>query len=235
MNPSFVFDMICTAVWLGLTVHYARTGLLAALCQIVGSLFSLIGAQQLAAWGSGALFDRFFAGSFRERIAAGLSAGGAADLGLIAQRYAGFLPESVRRPVVEACERALDGLLTDNVVVMADTIVQDVIRPLLTPVFSLVLFFLCFAGLRMLISLLLVVLRWAVPLPWGGPVSRRVGVGVGAVAGLADVFLLLCVVWALMVIAGGNLPGLNEAALGGSIYYTIFSQLNPFMGAGAVG
>ena len=34
---------------------------------------------------------------------------------------------------------------------------------------------------------------------------------------------------------GGNLPGLNEAALGGSIYYTIFSQLNPFMGAGAVG
>lgn len=75
MNPSFVFDMICTAVWLGLTVHYARKGLLAALCQIVGSLFSLIGAQQLAAWGSGALFDRFFAGSFRERIAAGLSAG----------------------------------------------------------------------------------------------------------------------------------------------------------------
>ena len=57
----------------------------------------------------------------------------------------------------------------------------------------------------------------------------------GALAGLADVFLLLCVVWALMVITGGNLPGLNEAALGGSIYYTIFSQLNPFMGAGAVG
>ena len=235
MNPSFVFDMICTAVWLGLTVHYARKGLLAALCQIVGSLFSLIRAQQLAAWGSGALFDRFFAGSFRERIAAGLSAGGAADLGLIAQRYAGFLPESVRRPVVEACERALDGLLTDNVVVMADTIVQDVIRPLLTPVFSLVLFFLCFAGLRMLISLLVTVLGLVNHLPLVGTVNHLLGVPVGALAGLADVFLLLCVVWALMVITGGNLPGLNEAALGGSIYYTIFSQLNPFMGAGAVG
>ena len=54
-------------------------------------------------------------------------------------------------------------------------------------------------------------------------------------AGLADVFLLLCVVWALMVITGGNLPYLNEAALGGSVYYKIFSQLNPFMGTGAVG
>src|SRR5699024_12867420 len=101
-DPSFVFDMICTAVWLGLTVHYARKGLLAALCQIVGSLVSLIGAQQLAAWGSGALFDRFFAGSFRERIAAGLSAGGAAGLGPLGQRCAGVLPEEGRRPVAAA-------------------------------------------------------------------------------------------------------------------------------------
>src|SRR5699024_2273734 len=123
----------------------------------------------------------------------------------------GFLPESVRRPVVEACERALDGLLTGNVVVMADTIVQDVIRPLLTPVFSLVLFFLCFAGLRMLISLLVTVLGLVNHLPLVGTVNHLLGVPVGALAGLADVFLLLCVVWALMVITGGNLPGLNEA------------------------
>ena len=189
--------------------------------QIVGNLFSLIGAQQLAVWGSGALFDRFFAGSFRERIAAGLAAGGAADLGLIAERYAGFLPESVRRQAVEACERALDGLLTDNVLVMADTIVQDVIRPLLTPVFS--------------ISLLVTVLGLVNHLPLVGAVNHLLGVPLGALAGLADVFLLLCVVWALMVITGGNLPGLNEAALGGSVYYTIFSRLNPFMGAAAVG
>ena len=66
--------------------------------------------------------------------------------------------------------------------------------------------------------------------------SLRIGLRqAGALAGLADVFLLLCVVWALMVITGGNLPGLNEAALGGSVYYTIFSRLNPFMGAAAVG
>ena len=38
-----------------------------------------------------------------------------------------------------------------------------------------------------------------------------------------------------MVITGGNLPGLNEAALGGSVSYTIFSRLNPFRGAAAVG
>ena len=229
MNPSFLFDIICTAIWLGLTIHYARKGLLAALVQIGGSLVSLIGAQQLAAWGSGVLFDRFFAGSFRERIAASLSAGGAADLEMIAERYAGFLPAPVRAQVVEACERALDGLLTDNVLVMADAIVQDVIRPLLTPVFSLVLFFLCFAALRMLISLLVTVLGLMNHLPLLGPVNRFLGLGAGVLAGLADVFLLLCVAWALVIITGGNLPMFNDAVLQGSVWYQIFSQINPFV------
>ena len=229
MNPSFLFDIICTAIWIGLTIHYARKGLLAALVQIAGNLFSLVGAQQLAAWGSGEVFDRFFAGSFRERIAASLAAGGAADLDRIAQRYAGFLPESIRRQVVEACQRALDGLLTDNALVVADTIVQDVIRPLLTPVFSLVLFFLCFAALRMLISLLVTVLGLVNHLPVLGAVNRTLGMVVGALAGLADVFLGMCVVWALMIISGGNLPLLNEAALGGSLWYQLFNQINPFV------
>ena len=229
MNPSFLFDMMCTAVWLGLAVHYARKGLLAALVQIVGSLFSLIGAQQAAAWGSGALFDRFLAGSFRERIAVSLSAGGAVDLAAIAERYAGFLPEPIRRQVVAACEQALDGLLTDNVLVMADTIVQEVIRPLLTPVFSVVLFFLCFAALRMVISLLVTVLGLVNRLPVLGAVNRGLGLAAGVAAGLADVFLLLCVVWALIVITGGNLPALNEQLLGGSIYYQTFSRINPFL------
>ncbi|HJB58918.1 MAG TPA: hypothetical protein H9771_04555 [Candidatus Faecalibacterium faecipullorum] len=229
MNPSFLFDMMCTAVWLGLAVHYARKGLLAALVQIVGSLFSLIGAQQAAAWGSGALFDRFLAGSFRERIAVSLSAGGAVDLAAIAERYAGFLPEPIRRQVVAACEQALAGLLTDNVLVMADTIVQEVIRPLLTPVFSVVLFFLCFAALRMVISLLVTVLGLVNRLPVLGAVNRGLGLAAGVAAGLADVFLLLCVVWALIVITGGNLPALNEQLLGGSIYYQTFSRINPFL------
>ncbi len=229
MNPSFLFDIICTAVWVGLAIHYARKGLLAAVVQIGGNLLSLIGAQQLASWGSGALFDRFFAGSFRERIVVSLSEGGAVDLNRIAQQYAGFLPESIRRQVVEACQRALDGLLTDNALVVADTIVQDVIRPLLTPVFSLVLFFLCFAALRMLISLLVTVLGLVNHLPVLGAVNRTLGMVVGALAGLADVFLGLCVVWALMIISGGNLPLLNEAALGGSLWYQLFNQINPFV------
>ena len=66
-------------------------------------------------------------------------------------------------------------------------------------------------------------------LPVLGAVNRGLGLAAGVAAGLADVFLLLCVVWALIVITGGNLPALNEQLLGGSIYYQTFSRINPFL------
>ena len=44
-NPSFLFDIICTVVWLLLAVRYARKGFLASVVQLAGSLFSLTGAR----------------------------------------------------------------------------------------------------------------------------------------------------------------------------------------------
>ncbi len=228
MNPSFVFDIICTVAWILLTIHYARKGFLASIVQLCGSLFSLIGAQQFANWGSAEVFESFLAGSFRERIAENLAAGGAADLDMIAEQYAGFLPESFREPIVEACERTLDALLTDNAVILADTIVNDVLEPLIAPVISIVLFFIAFALLRMLVSFLVTVLGLVNRLPVIGTVNRWLGLATGGVASFMDIYLALCVVWALIIITGGGLSVLNDTLLEESIYYRVFGLINPF-------
>ena len=171
-NPSFLFDIICTVVWLLLAVRYARKGFLASVVQLAGSLFSLTGARAFSGWAAGQVFQNFFAGSFRDQIAASITAGGVVDLSGIAQRYAGFLPESFRASIVEACERSVSAVLSDNAVVLADVIVQKVLAPLLTPVISLVLFFVAFALLRMLVSLLVTVLGLVNKLPVVGTVNR---------------------------------------------------------------
>ena len=44
-NPSFLFDIVCTVVWLLLAVRYARKGFLAASVQLGGNVFSLVGAR----------------------------------------------------------------------------------------------------------------------------------------------------------------------------------------------
>ena len=219
-NPSFLFDIICTVVWLLLAVRYARKGFLASVVQLAGSLFSLTGARAFSGWAAGQVFQNFFAGSFRDQIAASITAGGVVDLSGIAQRYAGFLPESFRASIVEACERSVSAVLSDNAVVLADVIVQKVLAPLLTPVISLVLFFVAFALLRMLVSLLVTVL---------GTVNRWLGWTAGGIASLLDIYLVLCVLWALIVITGGNLTVLNDTVMSSSLYYKVFNVFNPFL------
>ena len=228
-NPSFLFDMLCTAVWLLLAVRYARKGFLASVVQLSGSLISLFGARQFSGWAAGRVFERFLAGSFRDQIAASIMAGGTVSLTAIAEKYAGFLPGSFRASIVEACERSITAVLNDNAVVLADAIVQKVLAPLLTPVISLVLFFVAFALLRMLVSFLVTVLGLVNKLPIVGGVNRWLGWSVGGIASLLDLYLVLCVVWALIVITGGNLTWLNDTVMSSSLYYKIFNAFNPFL------
>ena len=190
-NPSFIFDILCTVVWLVLAVRYARKGFLASVVQLTGRLISLFGARAFSGWAAGQVFERFLAGSFRDQIAANIAAGVAVSLDGIAQRYAGFLP---------------------------DAIVQKVLAPLLTPVISLVLFFVAFALLRMLVSLLVTVLGLVNKLPVIGAVNHWLGWGVGGIASLVDIYLVLCVVWALIVITGGNLTMLNDTVMSGHYF-----------------
>ena len=157
-NPSFLFDILCTVVWLVLMVRYARKGFLASIVQLSGNLISLLGARQCSAACAGWVFENLLAGGFRTQIAAHLSEDGVVNLSGIAQQYAGFLPESFRASIVAACERSINAVLADNAVVLADTIVEKVLQPLLTPVIMLVLFFVFYAVLRLLVSMLVTVL-----------------------------------------------------------------------------
>ena len=101
-NPSFLFDILCTVVWLVLMARYARKGFLASIVQLSGNLISLLGARQLSAACAGWVFENLLAGGFRTQIAAHLSEDGVVNLSGIAQQYAGFLPESFRASIVGA-------------------------------------------------------------------------------------------------------------------------------------
>lgn len=228
-NPSFLFDIICTVVWIVLIVRYARKGFLASVVQLTGNVICLLGAHQIAAAFAGWVFEHLMAESFRSQLAAGFAAGGVVDLTDIAQKYAGFLPESFRQSIVEACERSVNGALADNAALLADTIVEKVLQPLLVPVITLVLFFVFYALLRMLISMLVTVLGLVNKIPLIGTVNRWLGWITGGLTALLDIYLVLCVVWGLIVLTGGNLGVFNDTVMSGSLYYKAFNLFNPFL------
>lgn len=229
-NPSFIFDIVCTVVWLGLLIYYYRKGFLAALVQLLGNLLSLVGAQRFASIGAQWVFKNFLFEHFSSKLAESLAAsGGAIDLDAIAEKYAGFLPASLREAVVTSCERQVAAAVSEKSAAIADIIVANVIRPLMVPVIALALFFVGYGLLRMLMSMLGTVLGLVNRLPVLGTVNRWLGLSMGGLASLVDIYLVLCVVWGVIVITGGSLTVLNDTVMSSSIYYKMFNLFNPFL------
>lgn len=224
MNAAIVFDLVMLALLLVVAFAYARRGFAAGLVQFVGNLASLIGALVLSHQASPLLFEKFFQNGFVTSIQNTLTAEGTVNIQSTIEKYAGFLPESIK----ESLTASAAGLLDSGAPDMAVKLVEEVIAPLLTPIIAIVLFFVAFALCRLLVGLLVAVLTNVNRIPVMGSVNRFFGFLMGLLAGVVDLYLVLCAVWAVIVITGGSIGFLNDQALAGSITYSLFGRFNPF-------
>ncbi|WP_419068025.1 hypothetical protein [Candidatus Allofournierella excrementavium] len=224
MNAAIVFDLVMLALLLVVAFAYARRGFAAGLVQFVGNLASLIGALVLSHQASPLLFEEFFQNGFVTSIQNTLTAEGTVNIQSTIEKYAGFLPESIK----ESLTASAAGLLDSGAPDMAVKLVDEVIAPLLTPIIAIVLFFVAFALCRLLVGLLVAVLTNVNRIPVMGSVNRFFGFLMGLLAGVVDLYLVLCAVWAVIVITGGSIGFLNDQALAGSITYSLFGRFNPF-------
>ena len=224
MNSAIVFDLVMLALLLVVAFAYARRGFAAGLVQFVGNLASLIGALVLSHQASPLLFEKFFQNGFVTSIQNTLTAEGTVNIQSTIEKYAGFLPESIK----ESLTASAAGLLDSGAPDMAVKLVDEVIAPLLTPIIAIVLFFVAFALCRLLVGLLVAVLTNVNRIPVMGSVNRFFGFLMGLLAGVVDLYLVLCAVWAVIVITGGSIGFLNDQALAGSITYSLFGRFNPF-------
>ena len=114
-------------------------------------------------------------------------------------------------------------LLVHDLTLLAQDII--ILQQLLTHI-EVVSFY---ALLRLLVSMLVTVLGLVNKLPVIGTVNRGLGWLVGAGTALLDVYLVLCILWGIIVITGGNLNVLNDTVMSSSLYYKIFNLFNPFL------
>ena len=107
--------------------------------------------------------------------------------------------------------------------------VEKISAPLVVPLITVVVFFATFVLCRVVIAFLVTVLTNINKIPLLGGVNRILGVCIGVVAGFINVLLILCLLWAVVVITNGNLPFANDSSLSGSYFYSFFSAYNPFL------
>lgn len=218
------FDLILLAILLLVAMRYAGKGFAAALVQFAGNLASLLGASIFSQNIAPVLFTNFFENNFTTSIEKTLADGGQVQLDQLVEKYAGFLPDEIQQSIIQSA----GGVLTGNAPELAEQVVSQVIAPLLTPIIAIVVFFVAFALCKVIVGFVVAVLTNFNRISILGSVNKLLGFGMGLLAGVVDLYLILCAVWAIIVVTGGSIPWLNQQVLGDSVGFTLFGQFNPF-------
>lgn len=218
------FDLILLAILLLVAMRYAGKGFAAALVQFAGNLASLLGASIFSQNIAPVLFTNFFENNFTTSIEKTLADGGQLQLDQLVEKYAGFLPDEIQQSITQSA----GGVLTGSAPELAEQVVNQVIAPLLTPIIAIVVFFVAFALCKVIVGFVVAVLTNFNRIPILGSVNKLLGFGMGLLAGVVDLYLILCAVWAIIVVTGGSIPWLNQQVLGESIGFSLFGQFNPF-------
>ena len=225
MTIANIFDILLLVLLAVVTLRYMQKGFLAGLIQFLGNLLGLVGAALLSPRVADWIFATFFKGGLTTQIQTTISQQGTVDLAALVDKYAGFLPDAMEQSLVQSATDLMNSGAPD----LAHSLVTELIQPLVTPLITVVVFFVCFAVCKMLVSFLAAVLTNLNRVPLVGGVNQFFGFFMGLLAGAMDVFLVVCGVWAVVVITGNNLFWLNQTVLQDSVAFSLFSSFNPFM------
>jgi uncharacterized membrane protein required for colicin V production len=217
ISPAIIIDVALIAVIVVSVFHYARKGFVAGLMDLVGNLASLALAWVVSGKLSPTVFENFFKSGLIEQTARTIQQQGGVNLSVILDGLSGILPQKFIDDITASAAGMLDSGAPD--------IAQQVVEKIIAPLVVFATFVLC----RVVIAFLVTVLTNINKIPLLGGVNRILGVCIGVVAGFINVLLILCLLWAVVVITNGNLPFANDSSLSGSYFYSFFSAYNPFL------
>lgn len=223
---ALLLDIILVLVLLGTVLYYVRRGFVAGLLDLIGNFAALAVAWFASRKLSPGVFENFFKSGLITRTAESLQSQGEVNFDTLFASLSEFLPASL----LERLRSATGPLTFDNAAPnIAEQVVENVIAPLIVPIITVVVFFAVFLVCRMVLALLVAVLTNVNRIPLLGGANKLLGVLIGLVGGTINVLLILCLVWAAVVITSGKLPVLNDFELSGSYFYSAFARYNPFL------
>ena len=225
-TPALILDIALIGVVVATVIHYARKGFVAGMIDLVGNLAAIALAWFVSGKVSPTVFENFFKSGLVEKTTQTLQQG-SFSLESVLGGLEGHVPQSLMDSIMESANSVLNSQAPD----LAQQVVEQIISPLVVPLITVVLFFATFLLCRVVIAFLVAVLTNLNKVPLLGGVNRTLGVVVGLVGGVLNALLLLCLIWAVIVITSNNLPVVNDSALSGSYFYSFFSAYNPFMSA----
>lgn len=226
ITSALILDLALLAVVIVTVIVAANRGFLATILKLCGTALALAASWLAASRLSAAVFENFFKNGMIDKTSQMISEGGQVSIQAVVDKLAAFLPDSLVQSLLGGTEQ-LQGMLDSGAPGVASQVVDQVIAPLFLPIISVVVFFVTFAIASVLINFLVSALSNLNRVPLMGGLNRTLGGVAGLVLGVVYVLLLLCAVWAVVVITSDGMPYFNTVTLQGSMFYQFFSRYNP--------
>lgn len=189
--PSLVFDIISLLLIVSCAAYYWRSGFVAAIISLLGTVISLvvavIAAERLAPF----LFDALLQQPLQTQVADTISQYGISNTGALLEKLLDFLPAFMLRGIEETLGETLNFAAPD----VAGQVVKLVIAPLVTPLLQVLLFFILFGILRTVFRIVAGLAKKLAKMPVLGGANRTLGAVLGVPIGILYVYLACCMMW----------------------------------------
>ncbi len=226
-TPGRILDLIILAIVIFAVIRYIRSGFIAGLLDLFGTVCSVIVAKICSNKFSPTLFEKLFKNNLIERTTNALNnSEGVITINELLNKISSFLPQNIIDIFWGENASLTFNLNTPDI---AQRIVTEVVQPLVIPVITILVFYGVFVVCRILLQFVEAALRNINRLPKIGKYNTALGGVIGLAVGLVYAFLVVCAVWAMSVITGGEVAFFREANLQQSFFYTIMANFIPFV------
>lgn len=225
MKIGLIVDILLIVVIIATAIRYKKKGFVSGIIDLVGNLLSLALAWIVSGKVSPGIFENFFASGLIGKTTQALQEQGTTSVTGILDGLQGVLPQRF----LDSISLNAASIFGNNAGEVAQQVVEKIIAPLVIPLITVLVFFATYLICRIVIAFLVATLSNINKIPILGGVNRSLGIVIGLVVGVFNVILILCLLWAIVMITGGQIPALNDATLSGSYLYTFFSAYNPFV------
>lgn len=228
-NPSLTLDIILIIVLFIYSIRGYLNGLLASVAELAGNLGSLIAA----AFASNAWAPRLFKGALRKSLVERsynylAQASRQVDIQTAVTDVAGGLPRFLVENILGKAQETLSTILRPTQE-SAAYLVDEFLRPIITPCISVVIFVLVFRAVKIVCGILSKFLKKINDVPILGTANKWTGFVIGIVIGGINIILLSFLLSIIILGTGDSLTYLNSAVMSGSKIMAITGLINPFL------
>jgi len=225
--PNFL-DIFLVVILLATAFKYRKKGFATAMVELAGTTIASISAFIFATKAAPGIFDRFFKSAFAEQVSKKFASTANAMLTSdVAKEILSFLPDGVVDTFL-ASDGALSSIINPNSPDAANRFVEEIIAPIITPLLSVIMFFIVLVVAKLLISFFASVLQKINILPGVGTVNKWLGFAAGIIVGFVNLYVIVVALSAIATLTGNQLPVLQTEFIGQSFFGRIFQAFNPF-------